>query len=182
MSSLVTVLLAFDQAPQHVGWAVIDKNGGDIIAGGSQRFDTIESVVTKPNDVAEIYVRNVILAARDRWELALVAYEGTYLNTKKGMWPVMDQLAELRGRCIRVARELGLSWRVVLPREWQSDLRIQPGTKSKDIKKISLRLAEPFLRRGLPKTWLTEDAADACHIARRALSRFRQETLERAWA
>jgi Holliday junction resolvasome RuvABC endonuclease subunit len=168
MSSIV---LGFDQAPQHCGWAAVVSQTGDIIAGGSQKFDAEE----RPADVAEVYVNNVLEAAMRRYEIVLVALEGTYLNPKA--WKALDGLAELRGRCIRIVNERRLPYRVIAPASWQTWIRIKPGTKSKDCKAASLQVARLCLRPGLNGDWLTEDAADACNIARKAWSELQQLAL-----
>lgn len=169
------VVLAFDQAPRHSGWAIIDSKTGDVIEGGSEVFSDQGTA----NDLAEDYCKRVLNRARILYAIEFVVFEDAYLHPAPGMWKYLNQLAELRGRCIAYARETGLPYTSVAPAQWQTWIGIKPGTKGEFIKKTSMQLAKLVLRKGIDASWLTEDAADACHIGRKAWSDRLQNSLLR---
>jgi hypothetical protein len=166
------IVLAFDQASNHVGYTRVDYATGRVLAVGGCTFPGKGN-----NDAATDYCCSVMDdLGYPHARIRAVAVEDAFFHPRFG-WSTLNNLAELRGMVLREVYRRRLASIVVRPADWQGNLGLV-GLKSVQIKAHSMRIAWQIVREVFPSADLfTEDMADSVHVGIKARGMLREREL-----
>lgn len=167
----MTTILAFDQATQKTGWAII--RDGEITDYG-----LIKKPAREPQRWMRHQMRQVL---RDHDGVEAVAFEAVQLTSQKGTGRALNAktallLAEFRGACVGMIEDMGLPVITITSNEMSRELHlgIGAGRASKKYRAQFFATAEvhgTVQASDGARQLLQEDIADAIILARIAYSK-----------